>query len=66
MKIVYAHALPPWECYENCSGVWLCVSLLVSPSCFLTLYTVEMKPLSEELVHLRLEEGHKTYFSLYY
>lgn len=65
-KIVYAHVLLPSECWENCCAVWLCVSLLAPPSCSLTWYTVEMKLLSEELVHLWLEEGRNTHFSLFF
>lgn len=42
---VYAHILPPHDCWENCCGVWICVSLLASTFWFLSLYTVEMKPL---------------------
>lgn len=32
MKVyeVYAHVLPPCECWENCCGGWVCVSLLAS------------------------------------
>lgn len=59
-----------WLCYyedslclpvsaENCCGVQLCVIIHVSPSCFLALYTVEMKPVPEELVCLWLDKGHR-------